>query len=438
MAVNLVDQIGRDAARSLLESSFAQFQADRAVVGLARQIQRNEEALAGYAEAMTCHLGDFSEYATLRRAVSDREKALARAGAASRRAAAAESLEGLRVGDVIRVPAGRRSGIAVVVDLGRSSKLEPAAPTVLTMDRRVHRLSAIDVPTPVEPLAKLRIPQSFELRSARSRRDLASSLRNLDLPETQRRQGKRPRAEDEEITALRAQLRQHPCHGCADREEHARWAERHYRLSQETERLRQRVEGRTHSLARTFDRVCALLADRGYLDGERASADGKRLARIWSESDLVVAECLRAGTWENLDAAGLAAVVSTLVYEPRQGERGAPRVPAALRGALDETVRLWSDLAADESERGMGRTREPDSGFAWPAYRWARGERLEQALEASGVEEQLSAGDFVRWCKQLIDLLDQIGGVAGGPVGVRAREAVAAVRRGVVAANTTG
>ena len=47
MAVNLVGQVGRDRARELLESSFAQFQADRAVVGLARQVRRNREALDG-------------------------------------------------------------------------------------------------------------------------------------------------------------------------------------------------------------------------------------------------------------------------------------------------------------------------------------------------------------------------------------------------------
>ena len=60
MAVNLVGQVGRERAREMLESSFAQFQADRAVVGIARQVRRNEEALAGYAEAMHCHLGDFT------------------------------------------------------------------------------------------------------------------------------------------------------------------------------------------------------------------------------------------------------------------------------------------------------------------------------------------------------------------------------------------
>ncbi|HJQ43958.1 MAG TPA: DEAD/DEAH box helicase, partial [Jatrophihabitantaceae bacterium] len=45
MAVNLVGQMGRTAARDLLESSFAQFQADRSVAGLVRQIKSNEERL---------------------------------------------------------------------------------------------------------------------------------------------------------------------------------------------------------------------------------------------------------------------------------------------------------------------------------------------------------------------------------------------------------
>src|SRR4029078_11874801 len=45
MAVNLVGSVGAPAARTLLESSFAQFHADRSVVGLARQVHRNEETM---------------------------------------------------------------------------------------------------------------------------------------------------------------------------------------------------------------------------------------------------------------------------------------------------------------------------------------------------------------------------------------------------------
>src|SRR5580704_17872173 len=61
MAVNLVGQVGKVRARNLLESSFAQFQADKAVVGLTRQLRRHHEALDGYRESMTCHMGDFEE-----------------------------------------------------------------------------------------------------------------------------------------------------------------------------------------------------------------------------------------------------------------------------------------------------------------------------------------------------------------------------------------
>ena len=78
MTVNLVAQVGRERAREVLETSFAQFQADRAVVGLARQAKSHAEALDGYATAMACHLGDFSEYAELRRRLTDRERDLSR------------------------------------------------------------------------------------------------------------------------------------------------------------------------------------------------------------------------------------------------------------------------------------------------------------------------------------------------------------------------
>src|SRR3954453_12387218 len=111
MAVNLVDQMGRPAARDLLEASFAQFQADRAVAGLVKQIRRNDDILREYAQKITCHLGDFAEYADLRRRLSERESTLAREGARARRGAVTQSLESLKRGDVIRVPHGRRSGL---------------------------------------------------------------------------------------------------------------------------------------------------------------------------------------------------------------------------------------------------------------------------------------------------------------------------------------
>ncbi|UVS79045.1 RNA helicase [Actinokineospora sp. UTMC 2448] len=443
MAINLVDRLGVREAREILEQSFAQFQADRSVVGLARRVDRNKEALEGYAESMTCHLGDFAEYAELRRRISEREKQLARQNTAARRAETARSLEALRKGDVIAVPAGRRSGLAIVIDPGVEPMGEPR-PLVVTEDRWAGRLSVADFPAPVEPLGRVRLPKQVDIRSPKSRRDLASSLRATGIEAPGRGKRRTGADEDSELLALRRALRAHPCHGCPDREAHARWGERYHRLRAETDQVARKVAATTHSLARQFDRIRALLAQRGYLaaDDERpgeqvVTEHGKRLSRLYSESDLLAAECLRHGVWDGLDAAELAAVVSALVFEARRDGPMEARVPGgAVTDALTATARLWAELESDERHHRLDRTREPDAGFAWTVYRWVRGESLEKVITAAeSAGQELSAGDFVRWCRQVIDLLDQIRDVMGekAPVGAAAAAAVKAIRRGVVA-----
>jgi ATP-dependent RNA helicase HelY len=62
-------------------------------------------------------------------------------------------------------------------------------------------------------------------------------------------------------------------------------------------------------------------------------------------------------------------------------------------------------------------------------FRWASGTGLDQVLQ----EADMAAGDFVRWTKQTIDLLDQLSVVAPGEVGRTARTALDAIRRGIVA-----
>jgi ATP-dependent RNA helicase HelY len=448
MAVNLVGQMGRADSRRLLEQSFAQFQTDRSVASLVGQVRRNEATLAEYMHQAVCHLGDFSEYAGLRAELGELERTASKAGARARQGAVLASLESLRSGDVIRVPGGRRAGLAVVVDPGVQAHDDPR-PLVVTEARWAGRLSPIDFPTTVDVVAKVRMPRNFNHRSPQERRDLASTLRTVDVPDVPHRGRARGRtsgqasgrdSSDAAITALRTKLRAHPCHACAEREEHARWAERWARLTRENTSVQRRIDGRTGSLGRAFDRICALLDERGYLDGDEATPIGRALARIWSDSDLTVAECLRAGVWDGLDESELAAVVSTLVYESRREEQLVERLPtSAVREAVAGTMRIWGSVADDEANTGLPRSREPELGFAWAAYRWTRHERLDKVLQAATAGgTEMSAGDFVRWCKQLLDLLDQIAasvpiGESPSPVAEVARRASVAIRRGVVA-----
>jgi ATP-dependent RNA helicase HelY len=470
MAVNLTGRVGRAEAATLLESSFAQFQSDRGVIGLTRQIRRNTDLMAELTEKMACGQGDFAQYADLRRQLSELETGMSRRKAVARRAEAARSLETLRRGDIIRVPGGRRAGMAVVLetvprgangaqdrgpnlppgsggglDRSRMAAMAGQGPLVLTANRQVKRLSLTDFPVPVEAVDRIKIPGSFSVRSPQHRRDLAATMRNRlagrEIAGPRRAadwEDERPDgpAGQQEVASLRRRLRQHPSHGCPDREEHARYAERYQRLKRETEALERKVASRSHVIARTFDRVCAVLESLGYLTGDTVTDEGRMLGGLYSELDLLAAECLRRGYWDGLDTQELAACVSALTFESRQKEDAArPRLPSSkVREVLNRMVRTWGQLDELEKDNHVSFLREPDLGFAHAAYQWAGGARLEDVL----AESDLTPGDFVRSIKQLIDLLDQIAaaprsGRASQDVGETARVAIAAIRRGVVA-----
>jgi len=330
MAVNLIDQFGRSRAREILESSFAQFQADRAVVGLAREVKDAEVSLAGYAASMACDRGDFAEFSRMRRELGDLERK------------------------------GDRSGPPKV---------------------------------------------------------------------RQQRQ--------EQIESLRRSLKRHPCQSCPDREKHARWAERYGKLRRHSDKLRQQIDMRTGTVARIFDRVVDVLTALDYVhvdaDGATAlTAAGATMKRIYGERDLLVAESLRTGIWKDLDPSGLAALACCLVYEPRRdesgpGEHGLPR--GTFRGALTATQELWARLDDLEQDHRLPGSSPVATGLAQAMHSWARGASLDRVLH----EADLAAGDFVRWTKQTIDLLDQLSMVADAPLATTARAALDAVRRGIVA-----
>jgi ATP-dependent RNA helicase HelY len=421
MAVNLTARAGRARAAQLLESSFAQFQADRGVVGLTRRLRRVQASLAELVRSMTCDRGDFLEYARLRRELTDAERGVSRNRASAQREEARRVLATLRRGDIIRVPSGRRAGMAVVLEPPprAESPVRADGPLVLTAHGQLKQLSAADFPVPAEPVDRLRVPNWFSERSAKHRRDLVSSMRSklagksFDYPERPRgaRAADGASGADSgrgDIAELRRKLRRHPCHDCPDREQHARYAERYFRQQKEVAELERQIGGRSHVIARTFGKVCAVLDELGYLDGDAVTADGKRLTRLYSELDLLAAECLRRGFWEGLNPAELAACVSVLSYESRQAYDDGPpaRLPKGpVRDVLNAMTRAWAELDQLEKRSGLSFLREPDTGFVWAAFRWARGAKLEDVLDAV---PGLTPGDFVRSVKQLIDLLDQI------------------------------
>jgi ATP-dependent RNA helicase HelY len=327
MSINLIARFGRERARRSLESSFAQFQADRAVVGLSRQIAKNEGAIEELVSQAVCHLGDFLNYAGIRREIKEVETLLSK----------------------------------------RDNK------------------------------------KSFDKRQrARLEGDLAD---------------------------LRKGLRNHSCHACAHREDHARFTEKAGRLNRENEGLRTRVESRTHVIAKTFDQICQVLTHLGYIEGEKPTTQGKILTKIYAESDLLLTESIRRGILDDLNAPELLSVVSTMIFESRNADNVAPKMPSPrVSSALADVISIWAELEELETEYGVKTQRQPDAGFCWVSYRWANGNSLQNVLKGT----DMSVGDFVRSTKQLADLLNQIAS-ASEKLRPVCKDAVKRIDRGVVA-----
>ena len=450
MTVNLLERYDLDQARDTLEMSFAQFQSDRSVVGLARRARELDDTIADYAKPLRCERGDVMELCRLRDAASVREKELARARSAEERTRATTAFGKLRPGDIVAIPGGRRRGHVVVVDVDRRALSGPVV-TVIDTDGKRHELRRGDLAEAPAVIDRMKVPSADRLTAAKVRRDTGAALRRHlagrdgdAKKDARRHRPPSPTATDPVLNDIRAQLAEHPCRDCPDLETHARWYTRLRGVEKERDSVVARIEGRTSSLSREFDRVCRLLTERGCLEpapegedptgGLRPTERGFRLRRLFSERDLLISECLEDGVWDDLDPAALAAIVSTVCYESRGGsERTAPEAPSDphFSVALARTQELWDELAVAERRLGLDVTPAPDAGIAAVMHRWALGQHYASAMGGS----DLPAGDFVRQCRQVIDLLSQLATMPG--IGETAHAAITRVRRGFVSQELT-
>lgn len=318
MSINLISQFGADRARTSLESSLAQFQADKAVVGLARQIRKSENARDLLLNESKCELGNFHEYANLRN------------------------------------------------DIKR-----------LESDGRKNRKKRQEI--------------------------------------------------EEAIAQIRRSIKSHPCHPCPEREHHAKIAERAFRLQREIDGLNERIESRTNVIAKRFDRIRIILDKFGYLQNDQISTSGKMLSKIYAETDLLIAEAVRANVFTDLTPPQLVSVISSCVYESRNDE--AAKIPKGeTQVALTVLSKIYSKLHDSEIEFNLEPMRAPDFGFCWAAFRWASGHSLTSIIKGT----ELTVGDFVRSMKQIIDLLRQLK-IAAPEMQNVVEEALLKIDRGVIA-----
>jgi ATP-dependent RNA helicase HelY len=324
----------------------------------------------------------------------------------------------LRAGDVFEIASGKRQGHYTVIEAAGSER-QPRV-LALSADRRVVRMGPAELRASATPVGRIALPSGFDPRDENQRRRLAGRMAHFEAREPRPRRAAARR---------RARIESHPCHGCPEIGRHLHFLRRAARLEREIAGLNRRIKGRTGTLARRFERVLEVLEQLGYVRDWVLTPKGEALAHVYNEADLLVVEALERGVFDSLDASGLAAALSAVVYEPRGPEpEAASSMPtAATHRVWTRLIDLWEAIRGEEEARDLDLTREPDAGFAERAYLWASGASLEDVLEPGD-----APGDFVRATKQLIDLLRQIEEVAPARLAT-VRESIERLHRGVVA-----
>ncbi len=422
MATNLVARYSSDTAHRLLNLSFAQYHADRDVVRVERHLDANERQLEQLRTAATCDRGDVTEYRELAHSV---ELARREAGRHQR---IVEALDALRPGDIVTTRRGGGRAVVLKHESGRSG----GRLMMLGTNREIFRLGPGDFRRPPERVGHFDLPKPFAPRSVPFRRAAAEALRAATLSD--------PAATPDDTTVARELLlADHPVRSCPQLAQHLKAAAAADRLTKDTTRLRGRTQRRTETLARQFDRVLHVLRDLGYVDGWTLTPGGTLLSRIYSESDLLIAETLRRNLVDGLDPCELAAIMSTYTYERRGPDRTGPLPPAVwptsrVAQRFRGVDHAWRDVHGREVDAGLPETHRPDPGLTDAIHAWASGDSLAAVLDE---DDDLTGGDFVRYVKQVVDLLRQLGDAApDAETRATANTAADLCFRGVVAASS--
>ena len=410
MAANLIRSTSQVQARHLLNLSFAQFQSGKDVVEIQARIQRRSKERDRLMLQAESPFGDLEEY-RLRKSSKAQPSEID------------QSLSELRPGDVIE--AGSISHIERMVVLTVAQRGDGTKITALSRSRSVQTFSVRDFVQPVMVLGYVKLPSPFAPNNHKFLKEASSRLATAKIRQTSRMKH-----------TAKSQQTEHPVASDPDLKFRLIAAESAERIDRELEQLEKRVSNSTQSVSNKFDELVKLLTEWGFVDEWSLTQRGQMLSHIFHESDLLIANCVSEGIFDGLSAPNMAALASVFVFQARGGEESiATHFPNnELKTRWRSAAKLSQKLASAETNHGLVVHRGPEAGFMGAALDWASGTPLVDVLQ----EDELTAGDFVRTIKQLIDLLRQLSIVLFEEADRNAAsEAAELCFRGVVAASSS-
>mgnify|MGYP001814428788 FL=1 len=399
MAANLIANYARPEAEELLKASFAQFQRRSSARAAAESIAALEGEVERMRAETVCEFGDVFEFVSL---------------AGESPARSGRAILDLQSGDVIEEADGQRM---VVLQRDRWRSSDPRV-VVVGQTGRVRRVRLRDFSPGSLRLGRVDLPQPHRPKDRRFQQRVGARLKAFE-----------PVVEEILGWTIAERVGGHPVSECPDVAEHVRLAQKVIRLEKDLRRRRARAGRGESDLLDEFDAIIDLLSDRDYVRGWSLTESGHRLRVVYSELDLLLTESIGRGVFDGLSGAEFGALASVFVYDPRGSDSAWSSPTSRFEERWRVVESTWRSLLQDEESHRLKPSRSPEPGYAETVYWWASGGSLEEVLE----DEDVTAGDFVRNLRQVLDLLRQLRD--GFPaLEAVARDAVRAIERGVVAA----
>ena len=400
MAANLIANYSEESAEQLLNASFAQFRSEQRREQMEESLAEREEESTHFRSLAECERGDiwayvekageseFNQFGTLR-----------------------DFAQQFREGDVLRMSSDPEDRAVL---LARGWGANPRM-VLLGTDSETRRIGADQLDPAVAIVGQMILPEPVRTREGGYRSSVARMLRQWEpTPEFAPIQH---RAADPIGVG-----------GCPDLAKHLKAVRRQRRVESDVRRLRRRLKRADEGLVKTFRAIVRLLEEWGYVSGWSLTTKGSQLRFVYNELDLLLAESVSRGFFDDLTGPQLAALTSLFTYEARRAEGPASEPPSDIAARVEAIDGLAGSMIAAEMKAGLPETRYPEAGFSAIAYAWAAGHDLDDLFE-----DDLAAGDFVRNCRQLIDVMRQLRDEFPR-LRAAAADGIERVDRGVVAA----
>jgi ATP-dependent RNA helicase HelY len=220
----------------------------------------------------------------------------------------------------------------------------------------------------------------------------------------------------QEIAEIQHRLERSPVRRCPNIRQHRAWEAEVWELKEEIRRAQQEIDSAMHDYSRHLNSIIQILEEAGFLYGLKPSEKGLLASRIYGENSLIVAEALHQGWFDHLEPAELCAVVVMLAAEdrgrPGRGPRGRADAPytkhrfptpeiADIHRSMKSLHYRFSQL---EEAYGEQTLRPLSRDYVDFAYRWARGDPLDQIPLPPNVE----FGDAIKAIRSLYSTLRQL------------------------------